>query len=48
MAENRVSTKDPMTRKPRGYQAEEDLVAQFLRHANSTHVSQTLALSRTW
>ena len=42
MAENHSSTRAPITRKPHRYQAEEDLVARFICHANSTHVLQSL------
>jgi hypothetical protein len=42
MAENHISTRPPITRKPHGCQADEDLVARFICHANSTHVLQSL------
>jgi hypothetical protein len=42
MAENHISRRPPITRKPHSYQADEDLVARFICHANSTHVSQCL------
>src|SRR5215203_6145094 len=42
MAENHSSTRAPKTRKPHRCQADEDLVARFICHANSTHVLQSL------
>jgi hypothetical protein len=42
MAENHFSRRPPITRKPHKYQADEDLGARFLCHANSTHVLQSL------
>src|SRR3712207_6221375 len=36
------------SREPHRYQADEDLVARFICHVNSTHVLQSLALSRSW
>jgi hypothetical protein len=42
MAENHISTRPPITRKPHRWQADEDLVARFICHANSTHVLQSL------
>jgi hypothetical protein len=36
MAENHISTRPPITRKPHRCQADEDLVARFICHANST------------
>ncbi len=48
MAENRVSTRPLIAPKPRRYKVGEGLVLQFVCHANSTHVLQTLALSASW
>jgi hypothetical protein len=42
MAENHTSTRPPITRKPHRYQADEDLAARFICHANSTYVLQSL------
>jgi len=42
MAENHVSTRPPIARKPHRYRVDEGLDVRFLRHANSAHVSQTL------
>jgi hypothetical protein len=42
MAENHVSTRLPIARKPRKHRVDEDLVVRFLCHADSTHVLQTL------
>src|SRR5215207_1926254 len=42
MAENHVSTRSSIARKPRKYQIDEGLDVLFLRHANYTDVSQTL------
>jgi hypothetical protein len=42
MAENYVSMRLPIARKPRRHRVEESLVGRFLCHANSTHVLQTL------
>src|SRR5215218_4074877 len=49
MAENPVSTRPPLARKPHRYKVDEGLDVRFLCHANSTHVLQTLwqGLSRT-
>jgi hypothetical protein len=44
MAEKHIYTRPPITRKPHRCQADEDLVARFISHANSTHVLQSLAL----
>src|SRR5215203_368378 len=42
MAENPVSTRPPLARKPHRYKVDEGLDVRFLCHANSTHVLQTL------
>jgi hypothetical protein len=42
MAENHSSTRPPMTRKAHRCQADVDLVARFICHANSTRVLQSL------
>src|SRR5215204_1625674 len=42
MAENHSPTRPPITRKPHRCQADEDLVARFICHVNSTHVLQSL------
>ena len=42
MAENHVSTRLPIARKPPRHRVDEGLVVQFLCHANRTHVLQTL------
>jgi hypothetical protein len=42
IAENRVSTRPPIARKPRRHRVDEGLVVRFLCHANFTHVLQTL------
>src|SRR5215218_5818451 len=42
MAENHSSTRPPITRKAHRCQADEDLVARFICHANSTRVLQSL------
>src|SRR3712207_8825336 len=42
MAENRAYTRPPRTPKPRRYRVDEGPIVRFFRHANSTHVSQTL------
>jgi hypothetical protein len=42
MAENHSSTRPPITRKPHRCQADVDLLARFICHANSTHVLQSL------
>src|ERR687897_2043013 len=42
MAENHSSTRPPITHKPHRCQADEDLGARFICHANSTHVLQSL------
>jgi len=42
MAENHVSTRPSLARKPHRYQVDEGLDVRFLCHANSTHVLQTL------
>jgi hypothetical protein len=42
MAENHVSTRLPIARKPRRHRVDEALVVRFLCHADSTHVLQTL------
>src|SRR3712207_5454722 len=41
MAENHISTRPSITRKPHRYQPDEDLIARFICHANSTHVLQS-------
>jgi hypothetical protein len=48
MAENRPPTRLSIAQEPHRYQADEDLVARFICHANSTHVLQSLVLSRSW
>jgi len=47
MAENHISARPPITRKPHRYQAEVDLVARFVCHVNSTHVLQSLWRGRS-
>src|SRR5215216_2761223 len=42
MAENPVSTRPTLARKPHRYKVDEGLDVRFLCHANSTHVLQTL------
>jgi hypothetical protein len=42
MAENHSSTRPPITRKAHRCQADVDLVARFICHANSTRVLQSL------
>ena len=42
MAENHLSTRPLIARKPCRYQVDQDLDVLFLRQANSAHVSQTL------
>src|SRR5215218_7465781 len=42
MAENHISTRPTLARKPHSYKVDEGLVVRFLCHANSTHVLQTL------
>jgi hypothetical protein len=42
MAENHVSTRPPIARKPRRHRIDEGLVLRFLCHANSTDVLETL------
>src|SRR5215210_101987 len=42
MAENPVSTRPPLARKPHRYKVDEGLDVRFLCHANSAHVLQTL------
>jgi len=42
MAENHVSKRLPIARKPRRHRVDEGLVVRFLCHADSTHVLQTL------
>ncbi len=42
MAENRPPTRLSIAQEPHRYQADEDLVARFICHANSTHVLQSL------
>jgi hypothetical protein len=48
MAENHVSTRPPIARKPRRHRIYEGLVPRFLCHANSTHVLQTLWRGLVW
>src|SRR5688572_20184045 len=48
MAENHSSTRPPITRKPRRCQADVDLLARFICHANSTHVLQSLWRGLCW
>ena len=38
MAENHISTRPTLARKPHSYKVDEGLVVRFLCHANSTHV----------
>jgi hypothetical protein len=42
MAENLVSTRPLLARKPHRYQVDVGVDVRFLCHANSTHVLQTL------
>jgi hypothetical protein len=42
MAENLVSARPSLLRKPHRYQVDEGLDLRFLCHTNSTHVLQTL------
>src|SRR5215217_2781878 len=50
MAENHSPTRPPITGKPHRCQADEDLVARFICHVNSTHVLQSLwrGLLKNW